>query len=240
MRLSSLRVGRLVSAFTIASFLVLAGCSGSGDPEPTPTTSSPADAEPQDLLDRASEQFKKAGTVTVTGSLTFEGKTSGIEMTWGDDWIAGETSEEGVAMSLIDMEGTVLIQAGAPYWESEGFTADQAEQFARRWFRIEGDDRDTLMAEMERAAFVTELLKADGTLSTAETRTIDGVACLGITDTSDQDTATIYLDPTDGHLVLIVDNDTGEEITFDYQPATRPDLPSADLISDLTDLQNAA
>ena len=185
-------IGRAAVALVAAAAL-LAGCQGDdgdGGGPPAPAASTAVDngvaaLAPAEILQRARDALKKAGSYRMQGEIAEDGQRIKLDFRLRNADVGGTMAVGDAQVQLLRVAGQQYIKPNAAFWATinNGDTR-QAAQVAKllgdRWAKVPADNKD--FAELFSVASVDELLKPDGQLAKGEVKDAGGVRAVGLTD----------------------------------------------------------
>ena len=229
------RVRGVAAATITVAALAIAGCGGDTDSEgekakPASDLSGlPAD----ELLERAKAELRDSPMLTLDGEVTTDGEAIGVDLSYiGEDAADGTLNLDGANIKLRLVDELVYIKGDREFWvEAVGEDkADLAIEFIdERWMSTAAEGNEDFAIIVSRTAFFDDALTPDGKVSLTDPKTIDGVACLGIRDSAD-DEGILYVDRKTGRPVVLTGDDG--ELDFSYDKVDMPTKPAKDDVVD--------
>lgn len=239
-----MRFGRVLVPLALAGVL-LAGCGTNTDEGRTPADSGPADngvaaLEPDAILAKAKTALVGAKSYSLKGEMTVDKSKMKLDIKISGDDTLGTMTSDGATIELLRVGGQMYIRLDEKFWEQSA-GADSAalmvELINGRWAKLSGKDDD--LAGFFEIADPNALLKADGTLTKGETKTINGIKAIGLVDGS-ADNGTLYVATTGEPYPLVMQGGKadGEKLTFGDFGKTFDDIkaPTAKEVVDLDKL----
>ena len=233
--------------------VLLLGCSavdsvtGDGGGSPTPAANGVADKPPAEILTAAQDALRNAGSVHVKGNGTEDGQVYAIDMRIkGTRGARGTVTVRHNPVEILRVGQDAYVKGGADFWFD--LTGDRAatELLKGKYLKARRGDPDlkALLAFTDTAAFAEESLKPDGAVTKADRRTVAGVDTVGVTFTSDEGKATVYVATTGKPypMYLSTTGKTADETsTLDFLEYDQPlevKPPPPDLVVDLSKVGN--
>ncbi|GGN24278.1 hypothetical protein FHR83_002888 [Actinoplanes campanulatus] len=232
MKKTTLQAG---AAALAAAAMLLAGC-GSSDSGDTGSKGTPAATQATDngvaaltadeILAKAKEALKKAGSFQVKGSQTSEGTTVSIDFRIsGDDFAGSMSMGEGADVELLSVGGKQYMKPAEGFWAMLA-GPEQAKKMAAatgdKWILVPA--KDETATGLFAAGNVDELLKPTGKLAKGEAAKVGDTAVITLTDAGDA-TAKLFVATTgDAYPVKIGADAAGDGILFSEFGATFADI----------------
>jgi hypothetical protein len=191
---------RLVLVPIVVAVALVAGCDKSG---PDPAASASPSAAPSDngvallpageILSKALAAASSAESFHVKGDLKIDGDTLGIDLVVSGRNGKGSITAEGHTVELIKVSDEVYFKAGEGFWNMVAGDNQQpaiAALLKDRWVKVPADEG---FAEMANLFDPDNLLPSAGPATKGETKTINGISAIGLTDSTDTGEAVIYV-----------------------------------------------
>lgn len=241
---------RLLGTVVGAAVLLL-GCtavdSGEDRGSPTPASNGVADKPPAEILTAAQDALRDAGSVRLKGNGTEDGQVYAVDMRIkGTRAARGTVTYRHNPVELLRIGEDAYLKGSAEFWQE--ITRDRAavELLKGKYLKARRGDPDlkTLLAFTNTAAFVEEMLKSDGAVTKADRRTVAGVDTVGVTFTSDEGKATVYVATTGKPYPMYMSttgktaDETGALDFVDYDKPLEVKPPQSDLVVDLSKVNN--
>lgn len=217
----------------------------------TPSASAPASTSggglaalpATEILAKASAALKAAPSVHLKGSGSSGGQTFEIDMRYGKAAQAVGTVTANKQKIELRRDGrSVYVKADAAFWQSTGGAA-AARLLAGKWLKAPlGDQRVAgLAAFTDKDQFTSGILKADGTVTKAETKTIRGVEAIGLRSSGAQGGGILYIASTGDPVPLQIvpeagGGDAGQLDFLDYGKTVDVQAPPASQVVDASKL----
>lgn len=238
-----------------AAALALAACSSgtSGSPVVSSSHSTAASsASPSadlaalsaDALFAKVKQTLGTKDVHINGTATQGRQKISLDMSYVGQNASGSMTVDGGKLTLLTVDGATYFKADEAFWKSAD--PSEAKRIAAlvgdRWIQIDPTDSSfTEMASMATRDFLTQdLLTPDGKIAKGDPKTIKGVNCLTLVDTSKTDGGYLYVDAADAKPIQVAPAagaKSGGELNFDYSPGAIPPTPAASDVLDFSALQ---
>ena len=148
----------------------LAACGGGS------SSNGVADKTPTQILTEAKQAARDAGSVHVSGSITDQGTTIGVDLHIGKTAGAGSITLHGSKIDLVRAGDTVYIRAPASFYTSLGAGAAAGQLLDGKWLKASAKSKEfSDLAQLTALdAFTAQALKPDGTVSKGDETTVDG------------------------------------------------------------------
>lgn len=257
----SLTRTRLITTTALATVLI-AGCGGSeptagpgptvappitarpATPSPSATPSKPAESiaglSAQQIIKRTKAALKAAVSVRVRGGYTDEGTPVKLDVSLARTASAGTVSYNGAGVKFLVIGRTAYLQFSDAFWRQNiepRKEADELMQLTRgKWLKVAVTDKifsDMGMAFLaSKPAFVSAMLDSSDWGRKIGTRTIGGIACIGL---AGDDHRTLWVDATSARPIrLDTPGRSGtESLTFsEYNQIKQPTAPPAAQVVD--------
>lgn len=220
-----MRFTRVLTALALAGAL-LAGCgtaqddkgiigSGDGSPAaPSPTDNGVAALEPDAILAKATAALRAAKSFSLKGEIKDEQKIE-IDIKVAGDDVQGTLALDGAKTELLRVAGKAYMRPDTKFWAhvaGSGQGAAIAKLMGDRWVKLSAKNTD--LEGFFAFANTDELLKPDGTVTKGSTKTINGVAAIGLVDNS-KDGGTLWVATTGQPYPLMTEGPAGQgSVTF--------------------------
>lgn len=246
-----MRLTRALVPLVLACAL-LAGCGGTDDdgtdgggtPAGTTTSSAPADngvaaLEADAIVDKAMAALGAAKSFSLKGDIDMDGQRLALDIKVSGEDVLGTMTIDGAAVELLRVGGQAYIRPDEKFWSQFGGAdagATMAQLMGDRWAKISSKD-----AQFEEFFQITEpadLLKPDGAVTKGETKTVNGVAAIGISEAG-SDGGTLYVATTGEPYPLLMEGPPGKgQLSFGDFGAAFEDIkaPAAGDVVDLDKL----
>jgi hypothetical protein len=147
----------------------LAACGGS-------SSNGEADKTPTEILTDGKKAALDAGSVHVSGSITDQGTTIGVDLRIGKDAGAGTMTLRGSKIDLVRVGDTVYIRAPASFYTSLGAGQGVGQLLDGKWLKASATSKEFAdLAQLTAiGAFTKQALKPDGTVTKGSETTVDG------------------------------------------------------------------
>lgn len=172
------RVAALAVAVLAAA---LAGCGSS-----SPSGNGLAAKSPTQILAATKAAATAAATVHVSGSIVNEGKPISLDMELeAGKGGKGSIALEGLAIQLIQLNGTVYIKGSDAFYSHVAGTA-AAQLLRGKWLKAPATSGNfsSLASLTDLTKLIGSTLEAHGALTSAGTTTVNGQKAVGVTDKS--------------------------------------------------------
>ncbi|GGN71491.1 hypothetical protein GCM10010112_38900 [Actinoplanes lobatus] len=232
MKKTTLQAG---AAALAAAAMLLAGC-GSSDSSDTGSKGAPAATQATDngvaaltadeILAKAKEAVKKAGSFQFKGSETADGTTTTIAFRIsGDDFAGSLSMGDGVDVELLSVDGKHYMKPTEGFWAMFA-GPEQAKKMAAatggKWVLVPA--KDETANGLFAAANVDELLKPTGKLAKGEATKVGDTAVITLTDAGDATSKLFVATTGDAYPVKIGADAAGEGVLFSEFGATFADI----------------
>ena len=143
---------RLTASATLAATALLLTACGS----------SPLEGKTgQEVAEAAAAALEEAGSVDVAGTLTTQGEEGEVDLHLQGEDASGTITFAGTEVQLLNVGGSVYLQAPPEFWSSFGLPEEAAAQFEGQWVVVPVE-AGAGFSEFSLAGFVEELRNPDG------------------------------------------------------------------------------
>ncbi|MBO3743604.1 hypothetical protein [Actinoplanes flavus] len=244
MKKTTLQAG---AAALAAAAMLLAGC-GSSDSSDTASTGAPAATQAADngvaaltadeILAKAKEALKKAGSYHVKGSATQDGTEMAMDFRVSGVNFAGTLSMGQGDVELLLVDGKQYMRPSEGFYTMLGMgeTAKTVTAaLGTKWLEVSATDKS--MSSIFGIVNIDEMLSSTGTAAKGEPAQLDGRPVITLTD-SDDATSKLFVATTGEPYPLRMGEATGDGITFTEFGDTFADIkaPAADQVLDMAAL----
>jgi hypothetical protein len=217
-----MRLTRALVPFALAGAL-LAGCGGNDDggndgtgtPAGASTSSAAADngvaaLEPDAIVDKAIAAVGAAKSFSLQGEISAGRQQFAIDIKSSGEDLLGSMTINGAKVELLRVAGQAYIRPDEKFWSQNAggdAGATMSQLMGDRWAKLSSKD-----AEFEEFFEITDpakLLEPDGALTKGDTKTVDGVEAIGVTETG-TDGGTMYVATTGEPYPLLLEGPDGE------------------------------
>jgi hypothetical protein len=156
-----------------AALLVLTGavaaCGGS-------SSNGEADKTATEILADAKQAAREAGSARVSGTITDQGSTIGIDLRIGKSAGAGTMTLRGSKIDLVRAGNTVYIRAPASFYTTLGAGQGVGQLLDGKWLKASATSKEfSDLAQLTAIdAFTNQALKPDGTVTKGAETTVQG------------------------------------------------------------------
>jgi len=234
-----------VLALAAAAVLLGGGCGAVDEvtgeaASPTPPPNGVADKAPEEILRLATDAFRKAGSVRVKGNGTSEGSTFALDMRIkGAGGGKGTVTVQHNVVEILRIGKDAYLKGDADFWKETTGDPAAAELLKGKYLKAPGDQPQlkAFLLFTDASTFAEHVMKADGTVTKGERRTVAGVETIGITYTAKKEKATLYVATTGKPypMQLSTTGEAGETSTLDFTEYDKPLVlkpPPADQVVD--------
>jgi hypothetical protein len=146
-----MRTRPLAATAALGATLLLGACGGS-----------PLEGKTgQEVADAAAAALEEAGSVDIAGTMSTQGQEGEVDLHLQGDDATGTLTLAGAEIQLLNVGGTVYLQAAPDFWSSFGLPAETAAQFEDQWVIVPAD-AGAAFSEFSLAGLVEELRNPDG------------------------------------------------------------------------------
>lgn len=181
------------------------------------------------ILARAKQQLLGADSLRVAGKFKNDNEIIGLDIGYGPAKTSrGTISSAGTTIELIALGSTVYFKAPDAFWTRRlASNPDAAKVLKGKWIKapLSNTQFASFRAFTDRATFVNGLFSVTAGLRKGAARTINGVPCVGLTESS----ATLWVTQAEGRPVVFTGTSAADgKLTFDrYGQVPKPTAPPA-------------
>ncbi len=192
---------RLVLLPIVVAAALVAGCdkkSGldpavNDSPSAAPSDNAVALLPASEILSKALAAASSAQSVHVKGDVTVDSDKISLDVTVSGENGKGTITAEGQSVELIRLNNDVYMKAGEGFWNMVAGNDPNpavASLLKDRWVKVPADEG---FAELANLFDPDTLLPDAGPATKGETKTINGISAIGLTDSVDTGEAVIYV-----------------------------------------------
>ncbi|MFT4189788.1 MAG: hypothetical protein QM621_14580 [Aeromicrobium sp.] len=194
------------------------------------------DLDPEEILDLATEYILDADQVTLSGEMVEDDEEMEVTMSYDGDNSHGLIVTPAGEFEVLQVDGSSYFRADDAFWSNEAGAEAQlfVDALGGRWLDVTDDpDMGDLTQMTDRQSFVDEVFDAEGEVTVGDTKKVEGVECLSLSD--GESPLWVALDDA-RPIALEAPEDEEGELVFDYDEADVPDAPSADEVTTMDEL----
>lgn len=191
-----MRITRLVIPVALTA-AVLAGCATTGQQTTPPAGASASASAPTGngveslaadaILAKAIAALDKAGSFRLKGTIEDSGEKLTVDFKVKGDDTSGTLDMGDGTMQLLKIGKKIFIKGDADFWKT--FGGDQvAKLLDGKWVKASTDSAQ--FADFTSLADPEQLLKAEGTVTKGDVKTVNGVRAIAL---SDKENGTLYI-----------------------------------------------
>jgi hypothetical protein len=246
-----MRAARAFIPVALLAAALAAGCNKSNDPgtgggstvaatSAAPTPNGVADLAPAEILDKAKTALAGASSFRAKGDINAEGQKIAIDLKSKGNDLTGTLGVNGAEMQILRVGSDIYLKGSAAFWKTvdpqRGETI--AALLGDKWAKAPSSTAG--IGDLASLADPSKLLKADGTVTKADTKTINGVEAIGLKDSSGE--GTLYIATVGEPYPLQIMGPANEgEITFsEFGAEVDIKAPASTEVVDLSKLTGGA
>ena len=191
---------RLVLVPIVVAAALLAGCDKSGtdpaasaSPSTAPSDNGVALLPASEILSKALAAASSAQSVHIKGDITVDSDKISLDVTVSGENGKGSITAEGQTVELIRVNNDVYMKAGEGFWNmvaGDDRSPAIASVLKDRWVKVPADEG---FAELANLFNPDRLLPSAGPATKGQTKTINGISAIGLTDSVDTGEGVIYV-----------------------------------------------
>jgi hypothetical protein len=228
--------GATVTTPTLSPAATPTGVRPATTPTPPPAASMVGLTAKQ-LVTAAQTAAKAANSVRVKGTMTEGGERLRLDLRLARAGGQGTITVDGAAISVIVIGRTAYLRISDAFWRKHSESKADADAVIAlvdgRWIKtaLSSKDLGELAAFASKTGFFDELFEEPGALRKTATRTVDGIACIGLKNSD----GTLWVDASNARPVRLEapTKSSADVMTFsEYNQVQPPKAPPAAQVID--------